>query len=98
MKNQGSGVRGEPAVPPRGGVLEPTPRPTADEMYLLHKINERTEGRDLTPGNVYGWNRKYGVGVVTSVLRTLHGFPPETTITSPFAYVSKVLAATEGEP
>jgi hypothetical protein len=98
---EGSATRGEPDVSRTGPRLEANPRPTHDQIYLLHSINERSvedPDRGLTPGNVYGWNRRYGVGLVTSVLRTLHGFPPLVAIKVPYRYVSAILAATEGEP
>jgi hypothetical protein len=52
---EGSATRGEPDVSRTGPRLEANPRPTHDQIYLLHSINERSvedPARGLTPGNV----------------------------------------------
>ena len=68
-------------------------RPAWDLFVLGEKISLRsgTTKNAITPAAVQGWVNRYGHEVVGSALRTIWGFPPETPIRNPYAYVDAIL-------
>lgn len=73
-------------------------RPTPDQVYLAERIRDTwgpTKG-NLTIPALQRLNDRWGVTVVTDAMRSLHGFPPEDAVKSPFAYVEAICKQGEG--
>jgi hypothetical protein len=70
-------------------------RPDHDQVSLAEKI---TATWNATPSNLglpalQRLNNTFGRPAVTDALRSLHGFPPEEAVRSPFAYVESICQA-----
>ncbi len=76
----------------RPASTNPNPnQPTHDQMYLAHRIDEKYEGTGrLTPAAIVKLNKGYGVGAVTSAMRTLYQFDPAEPLASAYAYVESL--------
>jgi hypothetical protein len=69
-------------------------RPTEDQTYLAGKLTEAWSvgPKHLGPAAIQRLNTRFGVQAVTSALRSLHGFPPEEAVKSPYAYLVAICA------
>lgn len=62
-----------------------------DQLYLAERIST-VWGKELTPAALQKLNLMFGRVVVTTALRSLHGFPP-TVVRDPYAYLRTVCKA-----
>jgi hypothetical protein len=81
-------------------VENPDLRPTSDQLYLAGRLNARflADGGPggITPAALQRFNKSFGIAAVSDALRTMHGFPPEDPLRSPYAYLAAILGG-QGE-
>ena len=72
-------------------------RPTPDQMYLAEMIDRRWDTTEITVAGIQRLNTRYGLNLVTSAMRSLHGFPPDGVLLHPYPYLEAICQRTEAE-
>lgn len=60
-----------------------------DQLYLAERISAAW-GKTLSLSAVQRLNIMFGREIVITALRALHGFPPETKVRDPYAFVRAI--------